>query len=236
MSDHGYVAVRSLARQPLFEGKGPLLPRLDVELTERCNNACMHCYINLPARDRTAARRELTAGEWGEILRQAAELGALSVRFTGGEPLLRPDFAEIYLSARRLGLKVMLFTNGRLITPELADLFARVPPLMKVELSVYGMRPESYDAVARAPGAFAEFRRGVDLLLERRNPFRGQVGIAAAQPRRDRRVRGLGRYASLDGPGSRLRSLAPAAHPAGFGRPRTGRSPGFASRQKRAWR
>ncbi len=171
MADQDYVVRRSFAQQRLFDGKEPLLGHLDIELTERCNNACLHCYINRPAHDRRAEQRELTAEEWKEILRQAAELGALSVRFTGGEPLLRPDFAEIYLYARRLGMKVMLFTNARLITPELADLFARVPPLKKVEISVYGMHPESYDAVACAPGAFAEFRRGIDLLLDRQIPF-----------------------------------------------------------------
>jgi radical SAM protein with 4Fe4S-binding SPASM domain len=65
----------------------------------------------------------------------------------------------------------MLFTNGRLITPEVADLLAKVPPLKKVEISVYGMHPESYDAVACASGAFTEFRRGVELLQERQVPF-----------------------------------------------------------------
>jgi radical SAM protein with 4Fe4S-binding SPASM domain len=171
MSQPGYAVVRSPRQHPLFGGKGPLLRHLDLELTERCNNACLHCYINLPADDGEAARRELTTGQWQEILDQAADLGALSVRFTGGEPLLRPDFVEIYLYARRLGMKVMLFTNARLITPELADLLARVPPLKKVEVSVYGMRAASYEAVACAPGAFAEFRRGVDLLEARRIPF-----------------------------------------------------------------
>jgi len=171
MSEQGYAVVRSLASQRLFQGKGPQLGHLDVELTERCNNACLHCYINLPAGDARAAARELTTDQWHDILRQAAELGALSVRFTGGEPLLRPDFAEIYLHARRLGMKVVLFTNGRLITPEMADLLARVPPLKKVQVSVYGMHAQSYDAVAGVPGAYAEFRRGVDLLLERQIPF-----------------------------------------------------------------
>ena len=171
MGDRGYSVVRSLAQRPPFGGKGPLLGHLDLELTERCNNACLHCYINRPAHDVRATRREQTAGEWQEILRQAAELGAMSVRFTGGEPLLRHDFADIYLYARRLGLKVMLFTNARLITPELANLLARVPPLKKVEVSAYGMRPESYDAVACVPGAFTEFRRGVELLLERQVPL-----------------------------------------------------------------
>jgi radical SAM protein with 4Fe4S-binding SPASM domain len=104
-------------------------------------------------------------------LSQAAELGTLTVRFTGGEPLLREDFAELYLFTRRLGIKVLLFTNARLITPELADLFARIPLLEKIEITVYGMRPETYDGVACAPGAYAEFRQGVERLLERTIPF-----------------------------------------------------------------
>ena len=171
MDDLGYAVERTCAQYPLFAGKPPLLGHLDIELTERCNNACLHCYINRPAGDAQAARRELTTDQWRDILRQAADLGALSVRFTGGEPLLRTDFANIYLIARRMGLKVILFTNARLITPELAGLLERVPPLTKLEISVYGMHAASYDAVACAPGAFAEFRRGVDLLLERRIPF-----------------------------------------------------------------
>jgi radical SAM protein with 4Fe4S-binding SPASM domain len=93
------------------------------------------------------------------------------VRYTGGEPLLRPDFEELYLFARRLGLKVSILTNARNVTPALADLLARIPPLVAIELTVYGMRAESYEAVTRAPGSYAQFRRGVDLLLDRRVPF-----------------------------------------------------------------
>jgi MoaA/NifB/PqqE/SkfB family radical SAM enzyme len=104
-------------------------------------------------------------------LQQAAGLGCLQVRFTGGEPLLRSDFEELYLFARRLGLKVLIFTNACLITPQLADLLARIPPLVYMEVSVYGMRKESYEAVSRVPGSFAQFKRGVDLLLERKIPF-----------------------------------------------------------------
>ena len=170
-AEAGYAVKRSLAQTPLLHGKVQLLPHLDIELTERCNNACIHCYINLPAKDQQAARRELSTGQWKAILQQAADLGALYVRFTGGEPLLRPDFAELYLFTRRLGMDVVLFTNARLITPELADLFARVPPRKKIEITVYGMHPESYDAVACAPGAYAEFRRGVALLEERNIPY-----------------------------------------------------------------
>jgi radical SAM protein with 4Fe4S-binding SPASM domain len=163
------VYVRKVKQLP--KSMAARLGSLDIELTERCNNNCIHCCINLPADDRVAAEREMTTHQLQELLTEAADLGCLEVRFTGGEPLLRPDFAELYLFARRLGLKVLVFTNATLLTEELAGLFASVPPLVPSEVTVYGMHKESYEAVTRRPGSFARFRRGVDLLLERRVPF-----------------------------------------------------------------
>lgn len=148
-----------------------LLGQLDIELTERCNNACIHCLINQREHDADALAREMNTALVKDILRQAADLGCLTVRFTGGEPLLRDDFGELYLFARRLGMYVILFTNARRMTPKLAQLFARIPPGRVVEVTVYGMHPESYDAAAASRGAFAEFWRGVELLREYNIPF-----------------------------------------------------------------
>jgi MoaA/NifB/PqqE/SkfB family radical SAM enzyme len=150
---------------------GPGLRHLTIELTERCNNDCIHCCISQPVNDEDVRRREMTSEQVKGVLQQAADLGCLQAHFTGGEPLLRPDFEELYLFARRLGMKVLLFTNARLITPHLGELFARIPPLEPIQITVYGMRQESYEAVTCAPGSFCEFRRGVNLLLERRVPF-----------------------------------------------------------------
>jgi radical SAM protein with 4Fe4S-binding SPASM domain len=155
----------------LWPERKPLLGYLDIELTERCNNDCIHCCINMPADDTTAREREMTTADVKRILTEAAALGCLSVRYTGGEPLLREDFEELYLFARRQGMKVLLFTNARRITPRLADFFARVPPGELVEVTAYGMKQASYEAVSRVPGSYVEFRRGVDLLLDRGVPF-----------------------------------------------------------------
>jgi radical SAM protein with 4Fe4S-binding SPASM domain len=171
MGTAGYAVKKTFRQAQLWREKGPRLHHLDIELTERCNNACMHCYINLPELDKQAASRELSTDQWKDILKQAADLGAFWVRFTGGEPLLREDFVELYLFTRRLGLEVTLFTNARRITPALADLFARVPPRNKIEITVYGMSPETYDAVACTQGAYVEFRQGIELLSERQIPF-----------------------------------------------------------------
>lgn len=156
--------------------KRSLSNQLDIELTERCNNSCMHCCINLPI-DAAAREREMDAAFIRGIVKQAAELGCLTIRFTGGEPLLRDDFTDLYLFTRRMGIQVILFTNARCITPELSSIFAEFPPGKPVEISVYGMRPESYDAAAGRRGAFEEFRRGVDLLRRHKVPFVLKCGI-----------------------------------------------------------
>jgi radical SAM protein with 4Fe4S-binding SPASM domain len=142
-----------------------------MELTERCNNNCQHCYINLPANDPAAKKRELPTQELKNILQQAAALGCLSVRFTGGEPLLRPDFAELYIFTRKLGLKVILFTNATLITQRLAELFTHIPPLEKVEVTLYGMKESSYETITRVKGSFRLAWQGINLLLDNRIPF-----------------------------------------------------------------
>ncbi len=158
--------VKQLERQP--ESR---LSRLDIELTERCNNRCIHCYINQPADDQGIKGREMDTAFVQSVLRQAADLGCLSVRFTGGEPLLREDFEELYLFARSLGLKVLIFTNARLINNELAQLFARFPPGKLIEVTVYGMRAASYDEVAGVSGAFKQFWSGLTLLQKHNIPF-----------------------------------------------------------------
>lgn len=154
-----------------WAGHTPLLQALDLELTERCNNACIHCYINQNEHDAALASREMSTAFVKELLKQAADLGALSVRFTGGEPLLRGDFSELYLFARRLGMRVTLFTNARLISLELAKLMGRFIPGNPVEVTVYGMHPASYDAVAARRGAYMEVQRGIALLLKYEIPF-----------------------------------------------------------------
>jgi radical SAM protein with 4Fe4S-binding SPASM domain len=171
MRKKSYISTRIIGKHDIFKKNKPILSKLDIELTERCNNNCVHCCINLPCDDPGALKRELSTDEIKKILEEAASLGGLSVRFTGGEPLLRPDFRELYLFAKRLGFKVLIFTNATLMTPDLAALFARVPPRDMIEVSLYGMKKSSYEAVTRVPGSYKAARRGINLLLRYKIPF-----------------------------------------------------------------
>jgi radical SAM protein with 4Fe4S-binding SPASM domain len=138
----------------------------DLELTARCNNDCRHCYINLPANDPVARARELSLAEISRIADEAVSLGAIWCLITGGEPLLRPDFAEVYLALKRKGLLVSVFTNATLVNEDHVALFKKYPP-RDIEVTVYGVTQETYGRVTRRAGSFIAFRRGLDWLLER---------------------------------------------------------------------
>ncbi len=137
----------------------------DLEITARCNNDCSHCYINLPANDHAIREKELIPAEISRIADEAVALGAVWVLITGGEPLLREDFSEIYLLLKRKGLLVSVFTNATMVRQEHVELFKKYPP-RDIEVSVYGATKETYEKVTRRPGSFDAFKRGLRLLEE----------------------------------------------------------------------
>ena len=137
----------------------------EIEITARCNNTCRHCYINLPPDDRAARKHELSILETADLAAQAVQLGAVWCLITGGEPLLRPDFADLYLVLKRAGLLVSVFTNATLVTEAHAALFKEFPP-RDIEVTVYGVTRDTYERVTRKPGSFGLFRRGLALLMQ----------------------------------------------------------------------
>jgi MoaA/NifB/PqqE/SkfB family radical SAM enzyme len=136
-----------------------------IELTHRCNLACVHCYVNLAPNDREAQQRELTTEQWFNVLDQLAAAGTLWLTITGGEPLLRPDFCDIYRHAHGLGLITSVYTNATMITQRHVDLFAEHPPRL-LEVTQYGYTRETYDRVTDAGENFDRFQRGLQRLRD----------------------------------------------------------------------
>ena len=137
----------------------------DLEVTARCNNNCRHCCINLPQDDKAALQNELTLDEISLIADQAVTLGSLWCLMTGGEPLIRKDFFDIYSVLKKKGLLVSVFTNACLVTDEHIRLFKAYPP-RGVEVTVYGATAKTYEGITRVPGSYGAFRHGLDLLTD----------------------------------------------------------------------
>jgi len=96
-----------------------------------------------------------------------ADAGCLFLLLTGGEPLLRPDFGDVYRYAKQKGLLVSLFTNGTLLTPRIADFLAEWRP-QAIEITLYGATQETYERVTGVPGSYARCMRGIELALDRK--------------------------------------------------------------------
>ncbi len=140
------------------------------ELAGRCNLACRMCYVRLSAGDRAAKRSELPASAWLELARQAAGNGMVFLLLTGGEIFLRSDFFEIYGPLTRMGLVLALFTNGTLVTRDIAARLGDAPP-SRTEITLYGATAATFEGVTGIRGSYAACRRGIEALLERRIPL-----------------------------------------------------------------
>jgi len=141
-----------------------------LELTFRCNLRCQHCYVS-HGNNGIPGQQELSTSEIKSIIDEVVDAGCLWFLLTGGEPLVRRDFLDIYTYAKLKGLIITLFTNGTLITPRIADYLADWPPF-KVEITLYGFSQETYELVTGIPGSHARCMRGIELLSERRMPLK----------------------------------------------------------------
>ena len=129
------------------------------DLTYRCNERCVHCYLD------HHDHGELTTAECLAVMEELARAGTLFLTFSGGEIFLRPDLYEILAEARRLHFDVSLKTNALLVTKERAARL-REFGVRRVQISVYSDVPEIHDAITKVPGSLGRTLAAIPLLLE----------------------------------------------------------------------
>lgn len=151
--------------QYVTKKKAPV-PRLpldgSLDLTYRCNNNCRHCWLRISPTASEAAQ-ELTLDEIYRIVDEGRLLGTRQWSISGGEPMLRPDFAEILDYVTRKSATYSINTNGTLITPKIARLLKRKGAKL---IALYGATAEVNDHVTRTPGSFDAVLRGMAYLCE----------------------------------------------------------------------
>jgi MoaA/NifB/PqqE/SkfB family radical SAM enzyme len=133
-----------------------------IDITTRCNFSCVHCYLPPKSRQTQGTEEQDTATVKNQ-LDQITEAGCLNLLITGGEPLFRKDFSEIYTHARENGLIVTVFTNGSLVKDEHIRLFTELPPAM-IEITVYGATPKTYEAITGIKNAHKMVIDGINRL------------------------------------------------------------------------
>jgi heme b synthase len=150
--------------QPQQQGKGtddaPELRLIAWEVTRSCNLNCVHCRAASVDKPYPG---EFSSEECMNLLDEVAGFAAPIIILTGGEPLLRPDIFDIAAYGTAKGLRMVLATNGTLLTGDTSRRL-RESGVQRVSISIDGATEQSHDQFRQVEGAYAGAMRGVEHL------------------------------------------------------------------------
>ena len=132
-----------------------ILYSLVLELTYRCNEKCVHCY--LPQETRLP---ELSLQQIDKLMGEFANMGGLQIQLTGGEAFSRKDIVSILALTKKHGLVTSITTNLTLLNDEILNAIVAISP-RSVGCSIYAARPELHDAITLVQGSFAKSVRAI---------------------------------------------------------------------------
>ncbi|MBI1988044.1 MAG: heme b synthase [Nitrospinae bacterium] len=142
---------------------GGYLPRLIAwEVTRTCNLSCIHCRASAKLDHYPG---ELTTAEGQRLLEEIASFSQPILILTGGEPLMRPDIFDLIAHGSALGLRMVLSSNGTLITAELARKMAGAG-VKRLSISLDGATAGSHDRFRQMEGSFEGALRGIELIRQ----------------------------------------------------------------------
>jgi len=137
-----------------YQYSAPL--RMDLAITFRCQNDCVHCYAGGPHET-----PELSIAQWKQVIDRLSEIGVFTVTFTGGEPTLREDLPELLLYAQNKGMVTGLITNGRRLTNKGYVETLEKSGLDFVQVTLESHKPKVHDLMTGAKGSWKETVAGI---------------------------------------------------------------------------
>jgi radical SAM protein with 4Fe4S-binding SPASM domain len=142
-----------------FKGN-PRLMSLQIEITSKCNERCVHCYI--PHKNRIT---DIDPALFYNVLDQCGEIGLLDIALSGGEPLLHKNFCDFLYRANDHDLSIEVFSNLTLLTDEIIKTMKAVR-VRDVQTSLYSIEPAIHDAITLLPGSCEKTKKGLIRLID----------------------------------------------------------------------
>ncbi|GMO42318.1 MAG: hypothetical protein Pg6C_03780 [Treponemataceae bacterium] len=138
---------------------------VQLELTSRCNERCVHCYI--PHEWKT---RNMDSALLMSLLDQCRDMGVEQVTFSGGEPMLHDNFWDILDKADFHGFKIRVFSNLTLLDDTKIMRLKTMRHIHEIQTSLYSVDPSIHDKVTQCPGSCEKTKRGFESLAEKGIP------------------------------------------------------------------
>ncbi len=134
--------------------------RVDLAVTFRCQNNCVHCYAG-----GSHETQELTTDEWKEVIDRLQEIGVFILTFTGGEPTIRQDLPDLLSYGQKKGLVTGLITNGRNLTDKNYVKILEDSGLDFVQVTLESHKPEIHDLMTGFKGSWKQTVKGIKNLI-----------------------------------------------------------------------
>ena len=140
-----------------FYARHGLPSELHIDLTDGCNEKCVHCY--LPKGGTHYIDKEVAV----KVLKEFREVQGLTVYVSGGECMLHKDFAEILRYAKSLDLNIIVMSNLTLCDEKMVALLKEIDPQF-VNVSLYAVTEAIHDSITQVPGSCRKTKEAIDAL------------------------------------------------------------------------
>lgn len=159
-----------------FNGK-PQLTNLHIELTSKCNERCIHCYI--PHENKIS---NISPDLFYTVLEQCRDMRLLHLTLSGGEPMLHKEFCNFLRRCREYNFSVNVLSNLTLLNDEMIEEM-KANPLLCVQVSLYSMSPTIHDEITQMKGSFEKTKNAILKLIENDIPL--QISCPIMKQNRD---------------------------------------------------
>ncbi len=150
------ISYLEIDREEPFTYKYTAPLRMDLALTYRCQNDCVHCYAGGPHET-----PELSTKQWKHVIDKLSDIGVFIITFTGGEPTLRDDLPELLRYAQEKGIVTGLISNGRKLKDKnYVDILEKAG-LDFVQVTLESHKAEIHDAMTTVSGSWTETVTGI---------------------------------------------------------------------------
>ena len=139
----------------------PLISSLQFELSSRCNERCIHCYI---PNEKKNHGFDMPTLKVKSLLDEFAAMGGIHVTLSGGEAFLHKDIVEIAEYCREKDLKISILSNLISLKDDQIDRLKKVN-LSLIQVSLYSMNPEIHDLITTVKGSFEKTKAAIEKLV-----------------------------------------------------------------------
>lgn len=139
----------------------PLISALQFELSSRCNERCIHCYIPNEKKNKGF---DMPTKKVKSILDEFAAMGGIHVTLSGGEAFLHKDIIEIARYCREKDLKISILSNLISLKDEQVEALKEINVSL-IQVSLYSMNPEIHDFITTVKGSFEKTKNAIEKLV-----------------------------------------------------------------------